>query len=93
MLTIDQAKKIGFDACAEKLGREFVDLHADATSSAYGQHDDKVYCFLGISIEPRRTFDGETLRLSSDRKLKYRASCNVSLLDGSTEFIECVTPC
>lgn len=92
MLTFEQAKKIGLDACIEKLGKEFVRNHAETTSSAYGEHDEEVYCFVGVSTGPRKSFNGKTLRLSSDRKPAYRASCNVSLKDGSTTFIECVLP-
>lgn len=92
MLTFEQAKKIGLEACAEKIGKEFVREHADATSTAYGEHDGEVYCFIGINISPRKQFDGKTLRLSSTGKPDYRASCNVSLKDGSTTFIECVLP-
>lgn len=91
MLTFEQAKKIGLDACTDKLGRDFVRSHADATSSAYGEHDNEVYCFVGVSTSPKKDFDG-TLVLSSDRKPAYRASCNVSLEDGKTTFIECVLP-
>ena len=91
MLTLEQAKTIGINACIEKLGKEFVENHADTTSSAYGRHDNEVFCFVGVNLEPRRVYDG-TLRLSSEAKPTYRASCNVSLRDGNTTFIECVLP-
>ena len=33
MLTYEKAKKIGIDACIDKLGREFVMSHKDTASS------------------------------------------------------------
>lgn len=39
MLSADEAKKIGIDACIEKLGFEFCKKHADNATSAYGEDD------------------------------------------------------
>ena len=35
MLTYESARKIGVEACIDKLGRAFVEKHRDTSSSAY----------------------------------------------------------
>ena len=35
MLTYEAAKKMGIDACVEKLGRDFVKMHKDTSYSCF----------------------------------------------------------
>lgn len=56
MLTFEEARKIGLDACAEKLGRNFVRKYAGTSSTAYGDAEDHVYCFIGVSDQPRKPY-------------------------------------
>ena len=43
MLTYETARKIGIDACIEKLGREFVTKHQKTSSSSFGDRGDHVF--------------------------------------------------
>lgn len=92
MLCFETAKKIGLNACIDKIGREFVRKYADSTATAYGEVDGCAFCFVGVDNRPQSAFDGETLTLDSQSQFPYRASCNVSMTDGSTRFFDCVVP-
>lgn len=92
MLSVEAARKIGINACIDKLGREFVLAHREYATSAYGENGDEVYCFVGVDKDFQSQNTRELLILDSRSKFSYRASCNVSLRDGKPSFIECVTP-
>ena len=57
MLSADEAKKIGIDACIEKLGFEFCKKHADNATSAYGEDDGIMNCFVGVDDSPAPNSD------------------------------------
>nr|WP_302141082.1 hypothetical protein [uncultured Schaedlerella sp.] len=95
MLTFEEARKIGLDACAEKLGRNFVRKYAGTSSTAYGDAEDHVYCFIGVSDQPRKPYqEGDKIILSSapEDQFPYMASCNVWYENGKIEFLECILP-
>lgn len=97
MLTVNEAREIGIKACIDKLGYEFCKKHADNATSAYGEEDEFVYCYVGVDDQPlKKCEDSEIkeLRLSSRKedRFPYCASCNVYKKDGSIEFIECILP-
>ena len=92
MLSVEAAKKIGINACIEKLGREFVLAHKEYATSAYGESDDGVFCFVGVDDGCKSQNSDRVLILDSHSEFPYRASCNISLADGTTRFIECVLP-
>lgn len=92
MLRFETARKIGLNACIDKIGRDFVQTYADSTTTAYGEIDGNAFCFVGVDDRPSSMFDGKTLTLDSQSKFPYRASCNVNLKDGSTHFLDCVVP-
>ena len=48
MLNMDTARKIGVNACIDKLGRNYVLTHKDSAASAYGQTPDGMFCFVGV---------------------------------------------
>ena len=89
MLTIIEAKDIGLKACIKKLGKDFVKENAGRGSAGYGKHDNSVFCFVGV--DPDSVTRSEGLLLDSV-PFPYRASCNVSLVDGAITWIEHVTP-
>ena len=91
MFTYEEARKIGVDACIDKLGRDFVMKHRDTFCSAYVDRGDHVYCFVGVSDTPLPKMKDE-LVLTSDSKFLYTARCNVDYLDGEIEFLDCVLP-
>ena len=92
MLTFEKAKRIGLNACINKLGKEFVETYADSTSSAYGDDGEgNAFCFVGVDNRPRKRFTGN-LKLTSKEQFPYRASCKVSMSTGETTFFDCVIP-
>mgnify|MGYP007069905044 CR=1 FL=1 len=58
MLTFEQAKKIGVDACIEKLGRDFVNQFKDTSCDAYADMKDYAYCFVGVDNRENRYGEG-----------------------------------
>ena len=53
MLTYEEAKRIGVNACIEKIGKDFVKRYRDSSCSAYANVDDEyAYCFDGVSDRP-----------------------------------------
>ena len=92
MLNVEAAKKIGIRACIDKLGREFVLAHRESAASAYGECDEGVFCFVGVDDGDISQNTDRRLVLDSHSEFPYRASCNVSLEDGTPTFLECVVP-
>ncbi len=91
MISYEKARKIGVDACIDKIGRDFVMEHKDTASSAYGDRGDHVYCFVGVSDVPDEAMD-DGLILTSNHSFPYAARCTVSYLDGQIDFLECTLP-
>ncbi len=48
MLTFEEAKKIGLNACVDRLGRDFVMKYRDTSCPAYADMEDHAYCFIGV---------------------------------------------
>lgn len=95
MLSADEAKKIGIDACIEKLGFEFCKKHADNATSAYGEDDGIMNCFVGVDDSPAPNSDikdVDELILTSMEEWPYYASCNVNMSNGKIQFLRCVLP-
>ena len=90
MLTEKEAKKIGIQACADKIGYDFCKLHENHSVSAYGLNEDgRYYSFAGVSDQPEKVItDIDELVLSPGNDWPYYASCYVNMEDGSIEFIE-----
>lgn len=92
MLTVEAARKIGINACIDKLGRSFVLAHKESATSAYGEDEDGVFCFVGVDDRRENQNSDCVLVLDSHSEFPYRASCSINLRDGKTRFIECVVP-
>ena len=96
MLTLEAAKKIGVDACIDKLGRDFVLTHRDSSTASYTTDADdngNIFCFVGVDDKPRvHQEKPDVLILDSTSVFPYRVSCNVNLSDGTLQFVECVLP-
>ncbi len=92
MLNIEAARKIGINACIDKIGRDFVLAHKDSSTTAYGESDDGVFCFVGVDDRHNLQEQEGVLLLDSHSEFPYRASCNVNLANGVPHFIECVLP-
>ena len=91
MITYEKARKIGVDACIDKLGRDFVMKYRDSSSSAYGDRGDHAYCFVGVSDKPAEKMQ-DGLTLTSNSSFPYIARCTVSYIDGEVSFLECILP-
>ena len=72
MLTVSEAKKIGRDACIEKIGRAFVEKHKENSVAAYGDFSDEgiVFCYIGVSDKPFTDTYSESLVLSEEKNRK-----------------------
>lgn len=92
MLDIETARKIGINACIDKLGRDFVLANKKFATSAYGESEDGIFCFVGVDDGCNSCNSDQVLFLDCQSRFPYRASCNVSLFDGKTHFLECVRP-
>lgn len=93
MLNLDTARKIGINACIDKLGRDFVLAHRNSSTSAYGESEDGLFCFVGVDDSSGDVQEQEdTLVLDRRVAFPYRASCTVDLATGTLCFVECVLP-
>ena len=94
MVTVEAARKIGINACIDKIGRDFVQTYKNSSVYAYGdgETENSVFCYVGVSDAPPPSQPEGVLVLDSASEYPYRASCNVSLTDGTPRFIECVVP-
>ena len=94
MLTYEAAKKIGIDACVEKLGKDFVRLHKDTSCAGYGNADDHAFCYVGVDDRPEPVWNDSEVILdgSPSSKFPYLSSCNVWYSDGKIEFLDHIVP-
>ena len=93
MLSVKEARKIGIDACIEKIGVEFWEKHKDHAVYAHGEKEGyKVGCFVGISDQPEPDLDTVNIRLSPGNDWPYYADCDVDRKTGEIEFDEFVVP-
>ena len=91
MLTYESARKIGVEACIDKLGRAFVEKHRNTSSSAYGDRGDHVFCFVGVNDQPEKKMtDG--LMITEGDSFPYIARCEVDYVDGAIRFLDCILP-
>lgn len=50
MLDLETARMIAFNACLDKLGRDFVFENRDYATSGFGESEYGVFCFVGVDI-------------------------------------------
>lgn len=91
MLTYEDAKNIGINACIDKIGRDFVRKHKDSFCAADEDRGDHIRCFVGVSDKPLPNMENE-LVLTSDDHFPYIARCTVAYSDGKIAFLECILP-
>ena len=94
MLTYEEAKRIGIDACVKKIGETFLTEHQDNSVYSCGDAEDYAFCYVGVSdLPPRKQKDG-TLTLTSgpENRFPFGAACNVAYDTGEITFLECVLP-
>ena len=91
MITYEKARKMGINACIDKLGREFVTRYQETSSSGYGDRGDHAFCFVGVDDRPEPEMTNKLI-LTSNGKFPYIARCNVRYSDGMIDFLDCVLP-
>ena len=52
MLTVKEVTRIGINFCIDTLGRDFVMANRRNGTSAYGECEAGVFCFVGVDDEP-----------------------------------------
>lgn len=97
MLTFDEAKVIGKNACIEKIGYEFYEKYRNSSTTAFGDFSEEgiAYCYVGVDDQPIETIPSEPLVLSNkayNNPIPFFASCNVVLESGAIMFLECALP-
>ena len=95
MLTREDARKIGINACIDKIGREFVRKYKDSAVYGYGdgETENSMFCYVGVDDKPWvDPYPDDVIVLDSTSKFPYLVSCNVCLEDGTVKFKECVLP-
>lgn len=95
LLSVDEAKEKGINACVDKIGRDFCRAHNDNSVSVWGDRDEYVYCFVGVNPEPGPECDinkVDTLELVDGNNWTYYAICNVFVEDGHIEYRDCNIP-
>lgn len=92
MLTYEEAREIGLNACIERLGRDFVNRFKDTSCDAYADMEDHAYCFVGVDNRDGRYGDGGVPILNSTNSFPFVARCNVRYSDGNISFFDCILP-
>lgn len=92
MLTRKEARKIGINACIDKIGRDFYEKYINSASIAYGKVENGEFCFVGVDNVDAPCQYQDSLVLSSSEPIPYRVSCKVLLKNGEVEFIEIANP-
>lgn len=90
MLTVAEARKIGIKACMDKIGYDFCMSNKDNATTGYTEEEGFVYCYVGVSDKSPDTLQAGLLFTAT--KFPFSASCNVRLVDGKIDFLECHLP-
>ncbi|MBR4474453.1 MAG: hypothetical protein IKS55_12545 [Oscillospiraceae bacterium] len=92
MIDFETAKKIGIQACVDKIGIDYVRKYRDTYTTAYGMDTETdAFCYVGVSDDPIEAASGNGIILEKS-PFPYYASCNVNLNNGQVSFLECRTP-
>ena len=92
MIDFETAKKIGIQACVDKIGIDYVRKYRETYTTAYGMDTETdAFCYVGVSDDPIQASAENGIVLEKS-PFPYFASCNVNLNDGQVSFLECRTP-
>ena len=94
MISAGDAKKIGNQACIEKIGYDFCAAHRDNAVFSWGEDQGVMNCFLGVSDQPMGDLSGWKPMLDggNDGGWPYYAICNVDMETARVVFAEYRTP-
>ena len=92
MLTIEEARVIGFERCVDEIGKDLMRQHIDTSTSSYGEYDGIVHCFVGMNDYPDSLCYNGELILSNVSKFPYEASCDVNMEDGTVSNVNVIKP-
>ena len=90
-LTFEEAKKLGMDACVDRLGRDFVMRYRDTSCPGYGDIEERVYCFPGVNNSADR-YEDKAVMLNGGDPWSYPVKCTVRYEDGKVVFLKCIVP-
>ena len=79
MLTIDEARQKGLNACIDLLGREFMQQYKHQGCAAWGVTENGVFCFVSESTKEPQQY---MVMLDSTSRWSRCAECTVSLSTG-----------
>ena len=91
MLSYEEARRVGINACIDKIGRDFCEKNRDYSCAWYGDMEKYAYCGVGISDEDSY-HPQERLILTHEEDWLYMVLCNVWYEDGRIEFLKCRIP-
>ena len=65
MLTCDEARALGRNACIQKIGIEFYEKYRTSATIAYGDFSEEgvVFCYVGVDDQPMEDTPSEPLIL------------------------------
>ena len=89
MLTFEEARRKGINACMDAIGREFVEEAVSFYSNTGCVEDENsVFCVLAVDDSLHDSFETEDEEDVSEDDYKYTASCVVSMENGEVTFIK-----
>lgn len=92
MLDAREARRIGINACIEKIGIEFCKKYEANACTSCGERDNKMFCSVGIDDTLYVAEKNPQRLVLSESGFQYIASCNVDMENGAIEYLECITP-
>lgn len=94
MLTYEEAKKIGFGACEDLIGKDVIEAKKDELCYGSGDVDEFAYCYVAAGFKPGYIpSQGLVLSEMKDKGWMYIAKCKVWYKDSNIEFLDdCILP-
>lgn len=92
MLSKNEAKKIGINACINKIDPTFFQKYKQNACASWGEYNEKMFCSIGIDSKPCILEKKPSKLILTEDGFQYMVSCEVNMTDGSIEYLECITP-
>lgn len=91
MISLERAKRLGFEACISKLGYDNFLKHKDTAVMAYGENfgTGTILCYVGVGDAPEVIRSGlDLFPFPRPNGRYYYSSCYVSLRNGAVIYFE-----
>ena len=94
MLLFEEARKKGINACADAIGKEFIENEAISFYSNAGcvEDENSVFCVFAVDDRPHDSYETDEDEDVADGDYRYMASCVVSMENGKITFLKCKLP-